>query len=285
LVKVSGKDKDKAATIKKIEEVSANAMYDCWSMMGQGKLDIFGSATIELGYGSVRSSCVICSRVAVDKSIPDSWLNEPGANINEYLRTKLVPGTKYTYLQTFMGDKSVNSFTSVDDDVLRSAVSDLKNLNAGKESDPNIAVEDRMASGELTVNRELAFVFGQIKSENVGDVLKNQVNLGLTVLGASFMTSPGRAIITSSAKASIASLGGWWSVALVGGAAAGSAGYGAYNAYQGQLTSATYCGPFASQAGVGDKTAELRRGCSVVKGTNYDFKQINNFCQAIEGNP
>src|SRR3989344_4923299 len=37
-IRLSGSDGVKA---DKIEEITANAMYDCWTMMGEGKVDLF----------------------------------------------------------------------------------------------------------------------------------------------------------------------------------------------------------------------------------------------------
>lgn len=276
IIKVSGKDKDKAATIKKIEEISANAMYDCWSMMGQGKLDIFSKLSTELGLKDVHSSCVICSRVAVDKTVPEIWLNE--VDINEYLKKQLVPGTKYTYTQAFLNDKSVSSYIKVDETALSEKATD-------QTSNSGVAVERRTAT---KINKEVAFVFMQIKSKNVGDVLKNQFNFAVAALGTTYLTLPGgAAAITAVTKAAVGTIGGWWTLVVVGGAAAVSGGYGAYNAKQGQALSATYCGPFTSQqvAGDNEKTRDEREGCSVVKAVNYDFREINNYCYSIEGNP
>lgn len=66
--------------VRQIEETSANAMFDCWSMMGEGKLDVFPGINRpknELGVvlsvvggvlsipKEVKPACVICSRVAL----------------------------------------------------------------------------------------------------------------------------------------------------------------------------------------------------------------------------
>lgn len=84
-VRLSGTDSQKKL---KIEEISANAMYDCWNMMGQGKLDLFGKAAESFGWDVTQPTCVICSRVAVDKDVNPEILNS--VDINTYMRAHQV---------------------------------------------------------------------------------------------------------------------------------------------------------------------------------------------------
>src|SRR3989344_4013639 len=67
-----------------IEKILAESMYNCWAMMGEGKLDLFnGGLAKSLNLNTQSVSCVICSRIKIEKSNLDN-LN---INIEEYMRT------------------------------------------------------------------------------------------------------------------------------------------------------------------------------------------------------
>jgi hypothetical protein len=242
-IKLSGTSEQKIA---KIEEISANAMYDCWKMTGEGKLDIFGSAYHSLGLDVTKPTCIICSRIAVDEEISEDIINK--VNINNYMENRQVPGSKYTYLQTFT-DAGISSYASVPDD----ALSNLKKFNEGLS-----------ISGESSSNRELAIVFMQIKSQTISGVLNTLGLAGATVAAGTFMTPAGKTI----GRLAFTPTGAIVSVT----AGAAFAGYGAYNAYQGQLAAAGYCGKFASN----DEKA--KEGCSLVQGVNWNVNDVNNLC-------
>ena len=256
VIKLKGSVEEKR---RKIEEVSANAMYDCWSMMGQGKLDLFTNIKTAYGLAAAESTCIICSRVAIDEEVDSKILYEnekKGVNINKYLKENQVPGSSLTYLQTFT-DRGINAFAKFDETDFN------ENVPEG---------EFKIDGGVEEVNRELAFVFFQIKSISIGNVLKKMGKAGGTMAGAVFMTPilgkfAGKLLLTPAGAV----------LAIVG--VTGIGGYGAYNAYQGQLVSAGYCGNFTTT----DEKA--KEGCSLVQGVNYNFKDINKICGRIEGNP
>ena len=191
VIKLSGGITDKR---KKIEEVSANAMYDCWSMMGEGKLDLFGSATTDFGLGKVTSSCVICSRVAIDKSVGNNVLFIDGdaakgsaIDITDYMKRTQIPGQSLTYLQAFT-DRGVSSYAKVEP----SMTSTLLTTDI---------------STSTKANNEIAFVFMQIKSKEVTEVLKNMALAGGTVAGGTFM-SPAGGVASMAGRAVIGVVGG-----------------------------------------------------------------------------
>ena len=102
-----------------IESTNADAMYDCWSRMGEGKLDLFGSLEKNLGFGSVTSSCVVCSRVVIDKSVGDDVLyttdkdgkKVSAIDVKDYMKSQQIPGQSLTYLQA-LTDKGVNAYSN-----------------------------------------------------------------------------------------------------------------------------------------------------------------------------
>ena len=252
-VVLKGSDGQKA---EKIAETNANAMFDCWSMMGEGKLDLFGELSTEFGIGKVKSSCVICSRVAVDKSVDSKVIVEKdstdkgtgGVDINDYMKKNQVPGSPYTYLQTFT-DRGVSSYATVK-----------------QESLTNVKEDPVKLSG--VSNGEMAFVFMQIKSKTIEGTLKSQFAAALTIGAGTFMSPVGNLV----KKAIFTPYG----MVATGVAAGAVAGFGAYNAYQGQLAASGYCGKFTS-------TDQASAGCSIVQGIDYNVKDVNALCGTIEG--
>ena len=94
-VRINSNKPDEAREI--IERESANAMFDCWSMTGEGKIDIFDStdSIVDLA----KPKCIVCSRVAISEEVDENILEE--IDLNKYLAEKKVPGSSLTYLQTF----------------------------------------------------------------------------------------------------------------------------------------------------------------------------------------
>jgi hypothetical protein len=252
---------NEAGAIRRIEEVSANAMYDCWSMTGEGRLSLFVSSGEErYGLEATKTTCLPCSRIAIAGDVDERWLDK--VDINTYMRTELVPGSEMTYLQTFT-DRGVGSYASVSEGDFE----ELKNMDKlGSEPGQELTPAD-----SERVNREMAVVFMQIHPPDIGEVLTNMALAGGTVAGATFMTPVLKGVAT---KLMFTPVG---AVVAVGAVAAG--GYGAYNARQGQLTAAAYCGEFTSTE------EEAREGCSMVQGVNYNFRDVNALCHSIQGNP
>jgi len=255
---------EKAAKIK-IAEISANAMYDCWKIMGEGKLDLFGSAAKEYSWDIAESTCVICSRIAIARDVPEKIASE--TNINEYMRThKISENSDLTYLQAFT-DRGVNAYASVKPSLFTKELETKGSTTiSGKGSQIKL-------SEQTLPNRQLAIVFMQIKSVDVLTVLKNLGEAGATLGGLTFLT-PG---VSTIAKSIVFHPSGAGLVAVT---AAGIAvgGYGAYNSIQGQLKAAGYCGEFTTN----EKSKE---GCSLVQGLNYNVGDINSLCASIQGNP
>ncbi|MDP1695448.1 MAG: hypothetical protein Q8L29_00870 [archaeon] len=262
VVRLSGGVEEKRI---KIEEISANAMYDCWNMMGQGKIDIFGNFYTENGLESNQATCVVCSRIALDESVIVDILNK--VSVNEYMRTHNIPGKEITYLQAFT-DKGINSYAQVS-----ATPGGIENFQKKLEGEDKIAVEGAKSEAVVKdkVNRELAFVFMQVRTDekkSTEGILKNIGLTGATAAGATFMMP----VIGNMGSALYA---------LAGGIVLGTAKeiYGAFNAYESQITAAGYCGAFQSA-----KEGHWE-GCSVVNSVNYDFKAINSICKVIQGNP
>lgn len=257
---------DRDAAARKIEEIHAKAMYDCWNMMGQGKLDLFGSFAERFGGDSAKPTCVICSRVAIDKNVPIEVLQK--VDINRYMENTPVSEGGLTYLQALANDKGARSFVRLKtpDEIAR------------LEKDPNLdskKLDDIKSDFERLVNeqankREMAFVFMQIKTEKFSNVLANLGVAGIAFAGGAFMTPVMNKVLFNPYV-----IGG---SLIIGGA---YATYAYSNIHEGQelAASAGYCGDFVSSKG------DAEKGCSITQMIPYDYQYINKLCNSIQGNP
>lgn len=251
------KNIEKAARI--IEETSAESMYKCWQMMGEGKLDLFGTYGTTRGLKASDTTCVICSRLAADKSVPHEVLNE--VDVNEYMRTHVVPGSSLTYLQAFT-DKGVAAPLPVEEDVYEQFLNEHKEYKA---------------EGNLAFNeREITYVFMQIKSTEWKRALEALGKDTLIVAGTAFF-APGVKGITKKVF-NIFTLKVKAAIGFIGVAAA--TGFTYYNTWVGQRNAAGACGKL--QSAITDKEQE---GCSVVEAVPYSQSNINALCSDIQGNP
>jgi len=243
---------------RKIEEVSANAMYDCWSMMGEGRLDLFGTFLGDLGLNVEEQVCVICSRVALDLKDEHKDIE---IDLQKYMGDNLAPGSQYNYIEIFTHG-GADAYPYISD------VAFEEKLNAvEKEKDKD---DNEIEMGEINKG-ELAFVFSQIKPESYSQSLQNMGEAGLVLSGATFMT-PG---VGKIAKVLIFNKVGL-TVAAV--AAAVGVGVNVYNTYQEQNAAVGYCGGLSSNKGDGEE------GCSMVQAVPYTVKGVNLICPQIQGN-
>ena len=243
---------------KLIEETMANAMYDCWNVMGRGKLNIFGTASDYYGVGSGNPTCVVCSRVAfnaINKNISSI------VDIDAYLQSANVPGTQRTYVNIFQGESGVQTFAAVE------------KLN--KENGFTLPVDENIKLQASPDGGQVAFVFSQVK---VSDTSAALAHFGVAAAGATFAI-PGAAKVGSALfLRNPVSLGA--GLAL-GGLAAGGV---AYNNWQSKQAAAGYCGELTTSAG--DDKENMKNGCSVVQGVLYNVQDINMLCPgSIQGNP
>lgn len=98
--KVSGDATQRENDMRKI---FADAFYDCWWMMGQGKVQVF---TREDRHKNV---CVMCSRIAFDKELKNVLEKDQGGvvrGITKYMINNTVPNSKKTYWQYITNSES-----------------------------------------------------------------------------------------------------------------------------------------------------------------------------------
>jgi|TARA_B100002003_G_scaffold27167_1_gene22519 hypothetical protein len=103
---------------KKEQEIKmaiAREMADCWSMMGEGKVQVFSR---ELKSGLITSKGVICSNIAFDNSIKSKIDKVEG--IQEYLEKYNAPNKDVSYLKFFTNNypKSSDSIVGERKDII-----------------------------------------------------------------------------------------------------------------------------------------------------------------------
>ncbi len=126
----------------------ANSMYDCWWMMGEGKMDFFSESAWRdwgvPGAGTAKSSCVICSTITFEE-------NAQGHQVDllSYLEQTRVPSKNLTYLEYLSQEEKAELPTE-------------------------IKVE------KLDTNQNYAIVFMSIKGADIVGEIKNYIGFGGT---------------------------------------------------------------------------------------------------------
>jgi len=263
---------DEVEAAEVIERKSVEAMYKCWKMMGEGKLDLFAEP-IEINmWGNVEGflnldrggpTCVICTRVALDKDLvykkdSDGKFTKDITerfqkisnyiDVNGYISAEGPKDSKKTYLRLFTNDQIGE---------LEKEFTDEGSKKVGTD--------------------QIGIMFMQIKSaeDPATAAGKGAVAVVGVILGGSFALGTTGSLAKMAVSHPIVAL-----VGLVAGVG-GTAGLKAYGAYQEQLLSASYCKEFS-----GKESEKNKLGCSVVAPVDYNnIAEVNKLCWKIEGNP
>jgi hypothetical protein len=240
-----------------IERITADAMYSCWSMMGEGKIDLFadnpetfGSTVLSNFYSTERKpTCVICSRVALSDEVKKSTDILALVDANDYMLKNGPQGSAKTYVSLYNQGANVGAYPG--------------------EFSSTFTKTDK--TGETD---EISFIFMQILTPE--DAYKEALEKGATtgIVAGTFLLSPttlAKEIVTGRFYTALGRL------AIVG-AAAGTSGLISYvNTKSNQRTAALHCTKFGGEG---------RYGCSVVQPMNYhNIRAINDLCAQIEGSP
>lgn len=240
---------------QQLESLIADHMYYCWTMMKQGKLDLFGDFATEYGLDTSAPTCVVCDRIALSAgAAADLEVRKAleQLDVQEYMRTKQVAGGSKTYLQAFT-DTTTSSFARAEDVHFAESGS----VKGAPDEVPGVT------------DNQIAIVFSQIKTQNAADVL---TSLGSAATGAAFLI-PGKGRVLSALYLGPQAI---VTVPLTT-IAAGGAAYQVYlHVKEGQNVAAGYCGSFTSN----QKSTE---GCSLVQAVNYNVNSINALCPSIQG--
>ena len=93
-------------TEDEINKAIAREMAECWTMMGEGKVQVFKK---DFASSSVVEKCVLCSRIAIDKNLKEKVSSISG--LGNYLITHKVPEKEETYWEYLTrGSASQNMF-------------------------------------------------------------------------------------------------------------------------------------------------------------------------------
>jgi hypothetical protein len=261
-LKVNGGVNDARAT-ETIQREVANAMYDCWVMTGQGKLDIFPPTDSDQGVAwsiidqatessgltslSAKPSCIVCSRVAFSDALyeADAKFNFlRNINYNNFLSTQFVPGTSKTYTEVFSGTSGTGYGA--------------------------IAQQEANSPTKFNVSSQLAIVFAQIKvsGETPKSAFWKSLETGSIMGGIAAISTPGSILSLPIVIVKILA---------VGAVSTNLALNAENNLAQSQAISTATCGEFES-------TIEGQKGCSLVKLMNWNVEDINSLCYTLEGN-
>ncbi|HIH17484.1 MAG TPA: hypothetical protein HA282_05575 [Nanoarchaeota archaeon] len=192
----------KTTNEEEIKKTVANAMYDCWDMLGRGKVDFLDTGE-SFGLSNAKSSCLICSTIKFSGAIQKS---PKTISLGSYLKETKIPQKKITYLEYFTDQEGAD-------------------ISSGFQISP------------IRTDQDYAVVFFRFESQDAWNLLAKDVGavggtffLGSKVPGGkavggaigSIMKTPAGAIVTL--------------VSLLG-----VIGYQAYNAETDQVFAAGYC--------------------------------------------
>lgn len=241
-----------------IEEISADAMYDCWKMTGEGRYGLFGDFWNSRGLGYNEPGCVVCSRVAIDNGVGDSIVEK--VDIREYMANNEVGNTGLTYDEAFAGGKDFAGYTRVNAETFTNKIDNADNSNK---------LLGKQGTIDYNNKHEIAFVFSQIDSVEPWNAVRELSEDGLIVVGASFITPKflggiSRALLLNKAGLAVA---------------VGVLASSGINAYYGQTLAAGYCGNVATNY------EESKEGCSIVQAVPYTAENVNKICGFIDGSP
>lgn len=245
-------DKESVSNPEDLEKTVADAMLDCWSMTGEGKLDVFGGGGDHgilnlINLDAVfrkKTVCLICSRLSID-DIPKETLDQ--VDVTSFMETNRPQNSELTYLN-LLTDRQVRSFPRE----FRGNLSEERNKNKG-------------------TTDEIAIIFMQIDTNE--DELENAFGAAQGAGAFAFISTSG-----------VGPLGilNLKEAAIFSAFAATTAGTVAYfQTWASKDLAAAHCGELTS---IDDQSK--RRGCSVVMPVDYkDIEFINKHCSIIEGQP
>ncbi len=277
-----------------IEKAITDITFECWSMMGEGKLSIFSQFWAKTyAVGNVYPSCVICGRIAYDKeAFSKSKIDLSKVDVATYMRTHNIPDTNTRYWEYFGGGATVNV-----------GEEPLKQDDSGKlaqlTSETGTTFEPIDAKA-ISADTELGILFMQISSPEHWDVLKNDLILATGVLvgvssikltnlipkgtfiGTKITYAPkirnalGQFTAGSGKKITSKVLTPFAKFATAAAVIAGIIQQ-ANIAYNRGVT-AGYCGDISGGS-------EARSGCSAVRIVDYNAEDINTYCSVVENIP
>ncbi len=254
----------KAKDVEDVEQTVAKEILSCWEMMGEGKLSLFsnGFMTDTYGFGTITSSCVICSRIAFDKEgLKKSGIDLNKMSVYDYMISHKVPNKDVSYYVYMSGKdgrmsiKDVRGIVQIDD---VGVLNDKENI---EKVEVNIEESSGIAPGE-----ELSVMFMQVSAPKYKNVFMNSLGtlFGTAALGRFAIAPKFTKIVMKSP----------WTYAVL--AIAGVYQYSSVS--RNQALTAGYCGDVS----IGEDSTS---GCSVVRTVNYGAEDLSQYCSKVESIP
>ena len=259
----------KVADREDAEQVIAKEIVSCWEMMGGGKVGLFNDWFVQTyGFGTITSSCVICSRIAFDKEN----LNKSGIDVNEinvrnYMITHRMPNKEVSYFVYLTGTGGLMSVNENNGMARIDNVIQNSNNNSANIQTEDIEISED--SGENDSSKELAVMFMQVQSPQYKDVFMNNIYTLIGVGGGGFAVAPK---YTTKAVTTLGKSPYFWIVMALAGV------YQYASVRSNQAMTAGYCGDVS----IGDKATT---GCSVVRTVNYGADDLSQYCSRVESIP
>ncbi len=248
-----------------MERAISQQVIDCWTMMGKGKISIENAAMLkQYALGKSVPFCVICSRIAVDKTLAaDLGVGDKDlATVDpyDYMKTHKIPGGEISYLDDIIGNTVGGKGTS---------------FGLSKSSVANFDEQSKKALSQNQNNfTQLAVIFVQASAPDTAGVLDNYLKTFFLAESASFIVSPS---ISAGINLKALKLAGDFPLTTLV-VFAIAAGYVEYNNLNNQALTASYCGDLSTPG-------NAKKGCSVIRVVPYNAKEINSYCGIIDGLP
>ena len=252
--------------IDDVEKTIAQEILTCWETMGEGKISMFSDWMVQnYGFGTLASSCVVCSRIAFDKeNLAKSGINLSKMDIHSYMINHKIPDKDYSYFVYLTGS---GGKMSIDEKIKNSVMIEEPSSDSQQANQKTrVDLEENTNNQEL-LGKELSVMFMQVQAPpTYGDVFMNDVTTIIGAGGAGYMLG-GR--FATGAMGTVLKSPWTWAILAVAGI------YQASSVYQNQAVAAGKCGDISA----GDGT---RKGCSVVRTTGYNVDDLKNYCSIIE---
>jgi hypothetical protein len=253
-----------------VEKTISQEIVGCWEMMGAGKVTMFNNWFVEnYGFGTIASSCTICSRIAFDKeNLKKSGINIDEINVRNYMITHRMPNKDVSYFVYLTGNGGLMSVKEENGKVNIDSVIKQENKEITQTENIEIGVDSGIIDSSER-NSELGVMFMQVQAPQYKEVFMNNIYTLIGVGGGSFAFAPK---YTAKAVTTLGKSPWFWAVMAVIGV------YQYASVVDNQAMTAGYCG----DVNVGDKSTF---GCSVVRTINYGAEDLSQYCSRIESIP
>lgn len=257
-------DPTKAANL--IAKTTAEEWYSCWSVSGEGKLNIFPPGKAEALSSDLRAElkgtaenfaaaslfsqkiypkCLVCARLALSPEVEQREDILQRIDVNDYAAKNNVPGKSETFLEA-MTDRQFSAY-------------------------PREFQSSFSKSGDVSTN-QVGIIFMQMI---VGDksaereAITSGAYTGIAV-GATLLGSQAGKVVGIKGVAGLSGLAG-----VISGV------YTYFQTRENQALAALHCGPLVSVKGSANSASY---GCSIVTPMDFNSTKINDFCNGgLEG--